>query len=542
MFLNDKKVGWHKSEGIYSGVSGIVLFLIELFKKTSDDKYLEAAIHGANWVDNYCAKNKTTYYAFLTGRLGAAYMLVQLAEVSGEKAFLKKALKIAKGCEIFLEQEHTLNEFINGASGALLALMHLHQASGEDWLLDSINTFTAHLIDHVYHGENGLYWDRSDKSIKGLCGFSHGAAGVGFVFLELGYYFKNKAFYQMAEQAFFYENSLFNEKIGNWPDFRKGNYNEETNEQFKAAYLANNYDFFETPGDMTAWCHGAPGIGLSRLRALELLEKEEYRNDYLKAEKKTLEKEESLTANLASFTLCHGAGGNAMLLLEAHRLLKENYQQNRVTSIVERLLKVKKDDQPYLPGYSTVEKTEDSSLFMGNAGIGYFLLQYIEPLNTASVLSPVLKNRCKQDFSSKPDLNLNAFSLKKKLMEKAFPLTINLLEEVLPNEIHDYFQVDLSLKREGIKEEFKKFLRKVLSQEDLVGINQIRDVFKYEMAKTKLQSYNPAYLSIKNQFLRERAAALLALEVPQLMKKKIQLNNDASILGTAWNWNKYSKD
>src|SRR5699024_2124001 len=76
------------------------------------------------------------------------------------------------------------------------------------------------------------------------------------VFLELGYYFENKAFYNIAEQAFRYEDAKYDKSKKNWPDFRI----RHSKKHYKTAYLEENWNFFNKPKFMTAWCHGAPGI------------------------------------------------------------------------------------------------------------------------------------------------------------------------------------------------------------------------------------------------------------------------------------------
>ena len=61
---------------------------------------------------------------------------------------------------------------------------------------------------------------------------------------------------QAAQKAFEYERGLLNSRAANWPDFREPAIFGPTGEKA--------YSF------ATAWCHGAPGIAISRLRAYEL--------------------------------------------------------------------------------------------------------------------------------------------------------------------------------------------------------------------------------------------------------------------------------
>jgi hypothetical protein len=77
---------------------------------------------------------------------------------------------------------------------------------------------------------------------------------------------------------------------------------------------------------MLAWCHGAPGIGFARLRIRQLLPDDQLLPD----EESILAETETAVATtaraltgtgLGNFSLCHGDGGNADMLLAAADLL-----------------------------------------------------------------------------------------------------------------------------------------------------------------------------------------------------------------------------
>jgi len=76
-----------------------------------------------------------------------------------------------------------------------------------------------------------------------LTGFSHGAAGMGAALARLAQASGEERFAVGVRNAVGYERSVFDAERGNWPDFRSSS---EPNEF------------------MLSWCHGAPGILLSR--------------------------------------------------------------------------------------------------------------------------------------------------------------------------------------------------------------------------------------------------------------------------------------
>ena len=145
------------------------------------------------------------------------------------------------------------------------------------------------------------------KEQKNLCGYSHGVAGISLALLELYHVTGNKSFYEGALQGFKYERTHFNREMKNWPDFRQTT--PVVQKDRPASYAA-------------AWCHGAPGIGMSRLRAFELLQGD-------KQTGKEVEEAIQTTSSVlrfpvkngqGNFSLCHGAGGNADLLIMASDL------------------------------------------------------------------------------------------------------------------------------------------------------------------------------------------------------------------------------
>lgn len=418
---------WQVSESLYSGVAGIVFFLMELYKKTEDPKYLDAVTEGAKWLEKYCDKNHTSYYAFYTGRMGVSYLMIQLADFFGDDSYKTKALKIADKCEVFLQSNYKVDDLINGSSGTLLGLLHLHAATGEESLLKKIELFTDHLINNLHFGECGVYWDRSSKNITGLCGFSHGASGIGYVFLELGHYFSNPTFYRIAELAFSYENYHYSPTHGNWPDFRKGIYDEKTLKEHKEQYLKGNKEFFLSPSDMSAWCHGAPGIGLSRVRAYELLGKDEYLEDLKNAISKTIQLDLDMDTNRVAYVLCHGGGGNSILFLEADRVLNGDQRSiDAATATGDRALSYRSQYKEYVSGYAGLK--DDTSLFMGDAGIGYFYLLLADGgLSHPSILKPDIKEVYEGDKGGV--FSVNDSQINAKLAEKLYPKTFSCLKD-----------------------------------------------------------------------------------------------------------------
>ncbi len=57
--IRTNTIQWIISESLYNGTSGIAVFLLELYRQTSDKKYLHAAKEAMQWVNWYCQKYPT---------------------------------------------------------------------------------------------------------------------------------------------------------------------------------------------------------------------------------------------------------------------------------------------------------------------------------------------------------------------------------------------------------------------------------------------------------------------------------------------------
>jgi lantibiotic modifying enzyme len=169
-----------------------------------------------------------------------------------------------------------------------------------------------------------------------------------------------------AIEAMAYERSQFSPEAGNWPDFRAVNANSSTGSG-------------AVPNFVVSWCHGAPGIGLARLRTLDHVEDELIRSEIDAALNTTLRRGFG-----SNHSLCHGDLGNLETLLEAS--LREDGSQwrepvSRIASVVLQSIK----EHGWVCGVPS--GVETPGLMTGLSGIGYGLLRLAQPKRVPSVLS-----------------------------------------------------------------------------------------------------------------------------------------------------------
>ncbi|HYC91733.1 MAG TPA: lanthionine synthetase LanC family protein [Thermoanaerobaculia bacterium] len=353
------------SGSLYGGSAGVALFLLELARTTGRAAYLDAATRALDGAD-------APGSGFYTGRLGIAWTMLQFP---GDRR--EAALALARDA-LEARRSHTA-DLLGGVAGTLLGVLHLHAATGEPALIEMAAALVEELIGRARPARAGLYWDRGPDQNRGLCGLSHGAAGIGWVFAELAHATGNDAFAGIAREAFAYERAHFDAARGNWIDYRCMTSRAEDVQRLEEQYLRGDLSAFSAGGDMNAWCHGAAGIGLSRMRALELLG-DAVLADELQAAIRRVATDLRHTA-YSTATLCHGALGNAALL-HAAGVHEELVRHVAATAIGRARAR------GYVSGHPS--RQPDDGLMMGTSGVGWFLLQLANGTRRDPLLLPVL--------------------------------------------------------------------------------------------------------------------------------------------------------
>lgn len=535
----DSNYHFARSDSMYGGSAGIALFLLETGRFAGEQRYTNTAEKAITAILEECRQKPSPYFAFITGRMSVSFVALRFFQRTGKREYLSQALELVRGCQEFLTP-HSADDFINGTSGTLLGLLLLHEASGEEWLLELANDYVRHLLSKAQPGAQGLYWDRTHRQIRGLCGFSHGAAGIGFVFAEAARYVNNSALNYIAEQAYWYEERYYNPAVGNWADFRKGIYRDEDQQEHEENYRNGNMEFFTQGGYMNAWCHGAAGIGLSRLRATELFTNPLYRTEADNAIAMTVKTNVAIHNLESNFSLCHGGGGNADVFIEAYRLTKDDKYLQYCETVAAMALEQFARDGSYRSGFGMAAPTmEDRSLYMGIAGVGYFYLRLLDPMNTPSVEAPRLEAPILSSALSNPSPTLKErfpflFATQAKIrtiiIEKIFARTLRHLNESAPQALEEYLGTnDYRINELPAFIAFVEALLPKLSEQDR---DALVSVFGLERAKYYLEMRieSASYLFIRTQLEHKRAQeAIVSEDFPRL---RLQIDSFAEIVET----------
>jgi type 2 lantibiotic biosynthesis protein LanM len=371
--------GWtavQKSFGpdLYSGTSGIGLLLAELaalnneklFRRTAE----AAAAHALSRLEDI---PPTMRLGFYSGHSGIAYALVRMGERLANAALVERGLELFDSLAKLDVNEQGI-DVISGVAGAIPSLLLMHKKFKRPSLLDLAMRCAARLEQTAQRSEAGWSWRTIEPATpqqRNLTGFSHGTAGIAWAMLELAQESGERRFQQVADQALSYERRHFVSDQGNWPDFRE---NMEAPAKPKSA-----------PTCGVAWCHGAPGIGLSRLRVFELTKDKVSAQEAEIAGATTMRYLAMPHTSHAGYSLCHGCAGNADFLLEASRVL-QNTAYSRAAEHIGRqgIASFEQTRTPWPCG--VLGGGETPNLLLGTAGISLFYLRLEPKVKVAPVL------------------------------------------------------------------------------------------------------------------------------------------------------------
>ncbi|MEA5507518.1 type 2 lanthipeptide synthetase LanM family protein [Halotia wernerae UHCC 0503] len=291
---------------LYDGLSGVILFLAYLGSVTQQKRYTTLAKNALTTMQRQLDSDKAliTNIGGFNGWGGIIYTLTHLGVLWDESELLVQAESLVDLLPDLIAKDEQL-DIIGGAAGCIASLLNLYQFAPTQRTLAAAVQCGDHLITHAQTMEYGVGWIAPGMGKKPLAGFSHGVAGIASALLELSAITGEERFCKVALEAIAYEQSLLCLQVGNWPDLR----------EFENIVLSENE---QQANFMTAWCHGAPGIGLGRLRSLPYLDNPEIRSEIDTALNTTLTQGFGL-----NHCLCHGDLGNLEMLLQASLTLDD---------------------------------------------------------------------------------------------------------------------------------------------------------------------------------------------------------------------------
>jgi lantibiotic biosynthesis protein len=364
---------------LYEGTSGIALFLAELAGLTGDAEAARAAVGGLRFAVREAGELPPNASGLHAGRTGIALAATRAADALGRDELREWARQVALPMAT-AEMTARGMDVIGGAAGAIPALLEMRPVLGDAWVMEQVRRMGEQISAAAIREPEGWSWNTMpNASARSLNGYAHGAAGFGHALLELAAATGDGAYLHGAEQAFTYERRTFHPPVDNWPDLRHTDLSEylqsgQLDELRDRLRAGNAFPPF-TPRYMSAWCHGAPGIGLTRLRAWQLTGEPLFREEAEAAVRATVV---SLLEERMNYSLCHGRSGNLETLLLASEILGDGDSR----AVAERVMLegcARYEAQGRRWPCGTLAGVADPGLLLGEAGIGHFLLRMARP-------------------------------------------------------------------------------------------------------------------------------------------------------------------
>jgi len=361
---------------LYTGSSGIALFLGYLGAITGEAHYTRLARLALASVRSQVEQQKQYLNLINMGTfdgVGAViYLMTHLGTLWNEPELLQEAAALAELLPPLIAKDEQ-RDIISGSAGCILTLLNLHAVSPSARLLELARLCGDHLLATKQAMAGGVAWItiRHEQPLGGL---AHGTSGIALSLFKLAAVTGDERYRQTALEALAYDRSLYEPEKHNWQDLR-------TFPALLANANRNVQDSAEQPRkpSMIAWCHGASGIGLSRLAMLPYLDDAMLRQEIDIVVNKIMA--EGLNEN---HSLCHGSLGNLDVLLCATRALAEpRYHEQLQTATAMVLDSI--DEYGWVAGVPL--GVETPGLMLGLAGMGYELLRLAVPEHIPSVLA-----------------------------------------------------------------------------------------------------------------------------------------------------------
>lgn len=350
---------------LYNGLAGMSLFFAYLHQATHDPQY-DAAARGA-WqsVQRIIGSPYRAPFGLgaFTGWGGFLYVAQHLGALwQDDEPLLEMLAKIPAATQLVANDKEY--DIVGGSAGFIAAALNLVDA-GYAHALPLAVAAGDHLLGTASETGTGLGWHLEIAGAEPLGGFSHGTAGIAWALMRLAAASGDQRYHTAALQALAYDRSLYRPDEGNWLDVREGGRPGETE--------AADSHF------VTAWCHGAPGIGLSRLLM------KPYCWDALAIEECVVAVRKTLADGFGkNHSLCHGDLGNYELLRRVAEATGDEQLLRRCQRIAGGIITSGKSTG-WRGGYPP--NTEPLGLMVGLAGIGLGLLKLAHWDKVPSVLA-----------------------------------------------------------------------------------------------------------------------------------------------------------
>ncbi len=334
---------------LYNGTAGIAVFFAAhaaVTRQASSGELARAAL--AHLRRNLNGANAARFARALgtggaTGLGSVVYALAVIAKLIDDEVSLADAHRAASLFSDDLIAADKQLDVIGGSAGGILGLLRLHRDTQSGDALARAVKCGEHLLAQPRVGTEGRRsWPVQGKTLNGM---SHGAAGFAYALALLAAASGRDDFADAAAECIAFEDSTYDAARHNWPDLRA-----------------------REPHWPCQWCHGAIGIGLSRLGLHKGRAGIAAASDIDKAIAGVQD-----NAPTPLDTLCCGTLGGIEFLCEAGTALDRGDLREAASRRLLAVIARAKAAGDYR--WNSGQRRFNLGLFRGLAGIGYTLLR-----------------------------------------------------------------------------------------------------------------------------------------------------------------------
>ena len=372
----------NKDIGILSGASGVALFQFYYSKFTEEDSHADKAVETiTNTIDRI--NEGFLFPTFCTGIAGLCWTIEILKEeefIELDDDFFDEDLDLYLLNAMKTDVESENYDFLHGAMGYGYYFLKRYQNAKSIAAKNTYKKYLKELVKALKKSSKknsaGIYWKSVLKKEEGLEGcnlsLSHGISSMVNFLSRLAEY---EDFYikvdELLRQAVRYIMSCENKDTTLTSSFP-------------------NWVLEETPSSENsrlAWCYGDLGIGISLLRAAEILNDNQLKNEIIKILKYSTKRMDAEEAGIKDAGLCHGAYGVLHIYNYLYKKTKDIAFKEAADFWAQKAFDMGIHKHGYA-GYmvwrgGNKEKWEpEVSLLEGIAGIGLTILSYLAPFDT----------------------------------------------------------------------------------------------------------------------------------------------------------------
>jgi len=337
---------------LYSGILGITIFLAQLAQETQEYIYKEYAEKSLNYVlGKFDGAEDYLPNSMFNGLGAITYSTFYLSILWDDKNLFNKAKKFLNKMKNLKKDNQYETDFLGGHAGIITFCLNLYKNTSLEDALEVAKLYGYDLLVEIKKRKNEF------ENNEALTGLAHGTSGYILALKELGHYLNNEEMNTLSQELIEYEDKLFDSIACNWLDLR-----EQVIEKENSFY----------------WCHGAPGIILSRALVKSIDSTSFEDTDFKRIIDKIISKKEIVER----LGLCHGFFGITDICISVSKLDNTLVQKEEIIKLVNK----------HLNQINVQEKFQGMlergllGLMLGVSGIGYTLLR-LNNTNIPSVLT-----------------------------------------------------------------------------------------------------------------------------------------------------------